>query len=289
MTRWFRRIRRSTEAAATVFCFHHAGGAASSFREWTSLVPDELELVPVQLPGRENRSGEQPYRRMDALVEGVLDAFADDLGDRLQRPFAFFGHSMGARVSFALAHGLAAAGLPGPTALFLSATPGPTVRDWKHAHQLPDEELLQHLSELGGLPETMLGAPELLRRMLPTLRADLELSEMSALDKRPRLAMPIHSFAGSDDRLATPARVLAWRLETTGEYLLHVLPGGHFFTWTHADRVVGRIVQAMHPPRCPDLSASALRPPWITGADHSDASLPGLPSTRFGGGGGVRS
>lgn len=243
MNRWYRRLRPAGEGRIRLFCFHHAGGGASSYTPWASRVPCGVDLFAVQLPGRENRSSELPFRRMDPLV----DALAEELRPVLEPPFAFFGHSMGARVSFALAHRLAELNRPEPDLLLLSGTPAPSVSDWKHAHRLPVDELLGHLTDLGGLPQAILGQPELLSRLLPTLRADLELSEMSPLDFAWRFDRPVLAFAGRDDRLATPPRVEAWREVTTGPFRLHVLPGDHFFNQTSVDTLVAHVARAMSP------------------------------------------
>jgi medium-chain acyl-[acyl-carrier-protein] hydrolase len=175
----------------------------------------------------------------------LVDALAEELRTVLDAPFAFFGHSMGARVSFGLAHRLAELERPGPALLLLSGTPGPSVRDWKHAHRLSESELIDHLTGLGGLPQAILDKPELLRRLLPTLRADLELSEMSRLEFGWKFDRPVVAFAGADDQLATPQRVGAWRTSTTGQFTLNVLPGDHFFNQTSIDTVVGHVVEAV--------------------------------------------
>lgn len=241
MTAWLRWSRRDARAAMTLFCFHHAGSGASSFQPWVSLVPAAVNLAFVQLPGRENRSAEPPFHRMAPLI----GALADAVQDALVPPFAFYGHSMGARVSFALAHHLAEHGLPEPETLFLSGTPGPPVRDWRHAHHLPDDDLVRHLDELGGVSDVVRQQPGLLRRLLPCIRADLQVSETCSIDYADRLTAPVHAFAGADDQLATPAMVRAWDGVTTGDFRFHIFPGGHFFTLTSARDVVDTVLAVL--------------------------------------------
>src|SRR5450432_2279276 len=92
MNEWLRWLRRKEDAQATLFCFHHAGSGASTFQDWAAPVPPAVNLGLIQLPGRENRSSQLPFRRMEPLVAALADAVQDEL----KPPYAFFGHSMGA-------------------------------------------------------------------------------------------------------------------------------------------------------------------------------------------------
>src|SRR4029453_18366937 len=60
---WTMCFRPQAAAALRVFCFHHAGGGASSYRAWAGELPAWLELCAIQLPGREGRLREKPYRQ----------------------------------------------------------------------------------------------------------------------------------------------------------------------------------------------------------------------------------
>ncbi|MEU7182802.1 MULTISPECIES: thioesterase II family protein [Streptomyces] len=242
MSKWVRRPARAAAGRAQLWCFHYAGGGASAFRQWTEHLPDWVDVRYVQLPGRENRYREPAYEAMAPLVKDL----ADELAPQLRPPFTFFGHSMGARVSFALAHELAARGLPGPAGLVLSGTPAPSVTDWRHAHHLGDEDLIEHLRELGGVPAEILRSAEILHLMLPVIRSDLKLSETSDLTSYPRrLDCPVLALAGAADAIAPPEKVDPWGKETDGPYRFEVLPGGHFFLQDQLRDVVRRVLGAM--------------------------------------------
>lgn len=249
MTSWLRRLRQAPGAAATLICFHHAGSGAASFSPWSRLLPDTIELACAQLPGRENRFRETPFRRMEPLVTALGEALRDELAE----PYFFFGHSMGARVCFALTHHLRDLGRPLPRALFLSGTPAPSIRDWNHAHQLSDPSLIAHMMELGGVPDSVAAAPHFLQTFLPCLRADLEVSEVGRLAYPEPLTCPVHALAGRSDPLATPERVRAWREATTGTFTFRTFAGDHFFPQTCGPEVVEWVVEQMEsspgPPR----------------------------------------
>jgi len=95
---WIDYLKPNPRANVRLFCFPYAGGGASIFRTWANDVPTGVEVCPVQLPGRESRLIEQPFTRLSSLVQALAQA----ISPYLDVPFAFFGHSMGALISFEL-------------------------------------------------------------------------------------------------------------------------------------------------------------------------------------------
>lgn len=226
LDRWIIRPRPNPRARLRLFCIAHAGGGASSFRGWGEALPAEVEVCPVQLPGRENRIMEPALDRLDLVVETLADA----LEPHGTLPFAVFGHSNGALIGFELARTLRARGRPGPLHLFASGRraphlppSGPPIR------HLPDREFLTELQELGGLPPALLEHQELLDLLVPTLRADVGLHETYALREEPPLECPITAYSGLADPKVSREHAEAWRMHTAGPFTLRLFPGGHFF------------------------------------------------------------
>src|SRR5579872_4769208 len=89
---WIRGFRPNPRATLRLYCFPYAGGTSMIYRNWQSSLPDCVEVCPVHLPGRGGRHHEPPYTNLSPLVEAVGAALLPHLG----KPFAFFGHSMGA-------------------------------------------------------------------------------------------------------------------------------------------------------------------------------------------------
>lgn len=215
----------NSETRLRLFCFPYAGAGASVFREWANGFPAEIEVIPVQLPGRESRIREAPLRRVEALVEILIGDFAN-----MDLPFAFFGHSMGALVSYELARKLRGDGKRAPVHLFVSARRAPSIPDDREPlHKLGDTELLEKLREFRGTPEEMFRYPELISFWLQILRADLESCEMYVYTDAAPLDCPISAFGGLEDPHVSREELLAWRDETTGSFRLHMFPGDHFF------------------------------------------------------------
>lgn len=239
----FISLRRQSEGIR-LFCFPYAGSGAGAFRDLPDALPGYIEPVVAVLPGREARFVEEPYRRMDTVTTHLADALLPWLGRR----FAFFGYSMGARVALALAQILLQQGMPGPEVLFVGGSPGPSLNIDVPGWEDSDDGLTAYLRGLGGVPPEVAAQPELLSLMLPTVRADLTVVATWPYHRYPVRA-PIHAFAGTEDTYASPARMKAWKAETSGWFRLTAMPGGHFFLHTHTQRVADQVTA--------DLSALA--------------------------------
>lgn len=212
-------------ARLRLFCFPYAGAGPSIFRAWSDDLPREVEICAIQLPGREGRFKEPPFRRLAPLVQ----ALATGIAPWLTIPFAFFGHSMGALVSFELTRELRRRGATTPVHLFLSGRRAPQVPEPDPLHMLPEPELLAKLRAMGGIPEVVLREPELVALFLPILRADLTVIEAVDVALEEPLECPISTFGGTQDGRASRADLEAWRQHTRRDFTLEMLPGGHFF------------------------------------------------------------
>lgn len=224
---WLRSFAPKSQARLRIFCFPYAGAGASVYRSLFDQVPEELEICPVQLPGRELRFAEPPFVSLDPLVA----ALHEELQPFLDKPYAFFGHSMGALISFELARALRHSGqAPGPVHLLVSGHRAPHLPDLRPpAHQLPDPQLLETLRRLEGTPEEVLRHQELLQILLPLLRADFAICETYTYLPQPPLACPISAFGGLWDPNVPCDAMRAWKQHTTGTYQVHFFAGGHFF------------------------------------------------------------
>ena len=224
---WFHCSVPRPDARFRLFCFPYAGGGINAFRSWTKHLTDDIELCSIQLPGRDVRFSEAPFTEMSELV----DQLARGLAPRFDRPYAFFGHSMGAIVAFELVRHVRREGLGLPVHLFVSARRAPTIPDPEpHCHELPDGEFVTQLvRRFDGIPRIVLENDELMNLVLPTLRADFKLLETYRYVPGEQLSQPLTVFGGTQDRFTTRDDLLAWNEMTRGAFQLHMVPGGHFF------------------------------------------------------------
>ncbi|WPZ32671.1 alpha/beta fold hydrolase [Thalassobaculum sp. OXR-137] len=222
---WIRPAQPRPDAALRLFCLPYAGGGASIYRTWGEALPDWLEVCAVQLPGREERIGEPAFRQVDRLLPVLLDR----LRPHLDRPYALFGHSMGAVIAYETARALEAEG-GGPVHLIVSGQRAPHLPlNRPPSYHLSEPAFQERLRVLNGTPAPVLQEPELMKMVLPLLRCDFELSETYRRQRAEPLACPITALGGRDDGEVDPAGVEAWRETTRGPAEIRMFAGDHFF------------------------------------------------------------
>ncbi len=222
---WLSIPRPNPAARVRLFCFPYSGAAASVFYPWADILPATIEVCPVQLPGHGTRLAEPLHDRLGPLVA----ALADGLAPYFDKPFAFFGHSMGALLSYELACLLRQQGRS-PVHLFVSGHGAPHLPDRNPPlHQLPDAQFVQKLRELNGTPEEVLRHAELLQLLTPILRADFAVCETYVYRAEPPLACSISAYSGLGDDYVNREELQGWSQRTAGAFSLRMFPGDHFY------------------------------------------------------------
>ena len=222
--RWF-RCYRQVPGGVPLFCFPHAGGAASYFHPWSALLAPGIEVRAVQYPGREDRADETYI----TSLSDVSDEIHAGLGSSLPDTFAFFGHSMGAVLAFEVARRIAREKGHGPARLFVSSQPAPPRRRRQDLHRAANPVLIAELRSQGGTDPRILEDGGALNLILPTMRADYMASETYRFEPGSPLSCDITAMTGDRDALYSPAEVAGWSAHTTGAFDLLVYPGGHFY------------------------------------------------------------
>ena len=224
---WLQRFANRPLAATRLFCFTPAGAGATAYRAWGSAAPQHVEVCAVQLPGRESRLRETAFTSIARLVDALVHALAP----HFDRPFAFFGHSMGALVAFELARALHAQGGPRPAHLMVSGRRPPHLAESDPLlHHQPDDEFIEQISRrYGGIPEEILREREVLEVFLPALRADITAIETHRFTPGVRLDCPIAAFGGEADARVWPHQLGEWQAHTSGPVQVRTYQGGHFF------------------------------------------------------------
>ncbi|MFE3140642.1 thioesterase II family protein [Streptomyces scopuliridis] len=214
------------EKPLNLFCFHHAGAGAMTFARWQRRVGTHISVIPVRLPGRETRLREP--RITDA--EELMDELGAHLGPLLDRPHAFYGHSLGALVAYRFALRRTTQGHPAPVAVAVGACNAPHLPTaFIDAIDPTDEWLLRTLTHWGDVPRYLLESPQWLRTTLATLRDDFRLARSLRAASGAPLPCPVPAFAGRDDVIAPPSGMRLWSRYTTAAFALRTVPGGHFF------------------------------------------------------------
>lgn len=239
---WFTSWPNATDQAGrvTLLCLPNAGAGASVYARWSSLLPPWIDLVGTALPGRESRLREPPLTSMDEVISRLGPA----VSAHVQEPFVLFGHSLGALISYELACWLGQHG-PQPELLVVSGRAAPHLaRRHGDIHDLDDGAFLTALHErYGGIPEALLGSPELRKIFLPSLRGDMSILELYQFRHHLPPGAELLVLGALDDPTTTPSELQAWSEMTTGSTTVEVFPdGGHFYTQTRARQVTETLV-----------------------------------------------
>jgi len=226
---WFAFHRPNPLANLRLFCFPFAGGSALTYRAWTGSLPTNIEVCPIELPGRGSRMRETLYKNIKPLVTDLAEA----LTLYQDKPFVFFGHSMGALIGFEIARLFGNQNRPGPVHLFVS---GHTAPQFGCAHDpiynLPEQLFIEELRKLEGTPEAVLNNSELMQLIIPMLRADFELNETYSYEPGSPLKCPISVYGGMHDKDVSQDKLEAWKEMTSADFTIQMFTGGHFFLQT---------------------------------------------------------
>jgi surfactin synthase thioesterase subunit len=223
---WLPYTKAIRSDAHILFCFPYGGGNPAFYQNWEVYLSDYFQICPVQLPGRGIRFSEPSYTDIRALVRDIVAAIQPYLSNR----FSFFGHSMGALVSFEVARLLQSKSLSLPENVFVSGYHAPHIPDpGRKIHHLPDDEFLDGIADMNGLPDELVQNREFLSVFLPALRADFTMCETYKYQSGEKLKSSIVALGGSDDPEAREEHLRKWQEQTIREFSLHILDGDHFY------------------------------------------------------------
>jgi surfactin synthase thioesterase subunit len=242
---WFRRFTTAAGNGPRLVCFPHAGGSATTYAQLARTLPADFDVVAVQYPGRQERYAEVPFTALGPLVEAVAEELARELASDPGRPYALFGHSMGALVAFETARLLTGGELPGPQRLFLSGRGGPDVRADVRRDLYDDDELLTEVRKLGGTDQSMLDDPDILEMVLPALRADYQALGTYRWQAGEPLAVPVTALIGDSDPMVPVETARTWREHTSGDFAFKVFPGGHFYLVDQVGQVAAAVTEGL--------------------------------------------
>jgi len=252
-TPWLAYSRINPAARLRLFCFPYAGGGALIYRGWPSLFPTTIDICPVQLPGRATRLSEPAFTRLAPAVSAIAEAIMP----LLDRPFALFGHSMGALISFELARWLRRERGISPVHLMVSGRHAPQLeKEELVPYDLPEPAFLEKVRYLNGTPTDVLKQPELLQLVVPLLRADFELCQSYDYSAEAPLDCSLTAFGGLQDCEVKRPDLDAWREHASGAFTVRMLPGDHFFLNTSQHLLNRVIVQELNQYLCAPPSGS---------------------------------
>lgn len=223
---WYLEYKKNPQAAIRLFCFHHSGGGASAFYPWVEHLSSNIEMIAIQLPGRENRFTEPMNNNLSDIVAKLTEGF------RIykDKPFFVFGHSLGALISFEFTKSIHQLYSLYPRHMVISATKAPHLPfRMKYLSHLGDKALKEELKIYNGIDERILSNDELLDLFLPIIKSDFSIYESyNFLESKP-IPCDILALSGAQDQTVTQEEILGWSTYTAGKFEHLFFPGKHFF------------------------------------------------------------
>ncbi len=240
--RAFVRKQERPHAKLQLFCFTFAGSSAQVFHGWSDYAPDWLEVSGFELPGHGPRMHE---KALDAHPEAAV-SIADTLEGKLDRPYAIFGHCLGAALGYEATRILRSRGAPQPVHFFACGARGPhygiPIAD---VESMEDDEFIQHLSETYAAPTEFLNHPEMRPLFLPMVRADARMTQNYRYTPGRPMDYEITAIAGEEDPYVQLEHLEGWRLHTTSKVTTRFYPGDHFFFMESAARLIEDFSKAL--------------------------------------------
>ena len=223
---WFEHLSRTGTPTFRVFCLPYAGGSADIYRGWQRWFPEQVDICLVHLPGRGKRVSEEPFTQLTPLVRTI----AAQIAGKIQVPYALYGHSMGALISFELGRELLGQEGRPPAHIFVSGCRAP---QWPKKEpptfNLPDDKFVCELKRLNGTPSEVLEHPEVRGLFLRILRADFELVDTYDYRCKDQLTCPITVYGGLKDEDVSEESCCAWQEQTSSTCKVQMFEGDHFF------------------------------------------------------------
>jgi surfactin synthase thioesterase subunit len=235
--RWFSPAEPPPQARIRLFLMPHAGSGAAAYRGWSRFLPADIGAQAVTLPGRQSRRAEPLPQDWETLLDDLHRAMVATLDD--ERPYAMFGHCIGATLAYRLAVRLEAHGDPPPSLLGMSGwAPKGFYRAPAGYDKLSMDEFGGLFKDLGAFPAELWADPDMLDLVLPPVIADFRVAAQYE-DDGAVVDCPLVSYAGqSDPLLVEPDAMMAWT-ERSRRYLgHHEYPGDHFYVSNHAPAVM---------------------------------------------------
>jgi medium-chain acyl-[acyl-carrier-protein] hydrolase len=232
---WTMAFKPNPQARMRLFCIPYAGAGASAYRDWHASIRDDVEVVGIQMPGRENRFSE-PH---PGSIDDIVGQLGEVIAQHADKPFVLFGHSLGALVAYELTRAFQQLRGPAPRHLIVSGTRAPRCpRRDEPIHQLDDDTFLERIKSFNGTPPSLLQDMELMKLFTPLLRADFRAAESYRYVDRGPVVCPVTVLGGDGDDGVPLDDLRAWSSMCRSSCDMHVFRGDHFFIHEHKAAVI---------------------------------------------------
>ena len=236
-------LTKNQNASINLFCFHYGGGSNTSFYPWISKIPNFVELIAVELPGR-GRNMSQPLL---TNVHDIVKLMTEEIKHYLDKPCIFFGYSVGSLICFELAKAMRKQNLQLPLHLILAGSMAPqTLHKRRRICHLDDVAFSEELKIYNGIPKEVLNEPSLMEMFLPIIRSDISIIENYNYSQNKPLDCNITTITGKNDPTVTIEDAQAWADHAMLSHNHYTLEGDHFFVKTKLQEVINIVLQTIN-------------------------------------------
>lgn len=233
--KWLLTFKKNPQARTRLIAFHHSGGGASAYFPWVKHLSPSVELIALQLPGREGRFQEPLLNRVEDIIHYVSKEFAL----YTDKPFFIFGHSLGALLSFEFAKSIQKTYSVSPHYIIVSASKAPHLPlRRKSFSQLGASSLKAELTLYGGISQEIIENEDLFDIFCPILKNDFSIAENYNYRKSEPLLCNMLALSGSQDQSVQEEEIVAWAQHIQGHFTHISFPGDHFFLKQHQPKIL---------------------------------------------------
>jgi medium-chain acyl-[acyl-carrier-protein] hydrolase len=238
------KYMKNSEPKSVLF-FPFAGGSGEVFAHWFKAFSVNFKPSYYTLPGRGCRYNEQPFDNIEEAANEIVRYVLNTM----REPYYFFGHSMGALITFELCRRLYFEHSIEVKAIFVSGHRAPNLPSLrKNLHLLDKESLFEELCLLGGFGNNVTLSD--IEPFLPTIYADLKLCECYVYKEKPPLPTKIIVLSGIDDQFMQRENISDWQKQSILPVEYHEIPGDHFYIHQHYKQIINIIEQQMNGGKC---------------------------------------
>lgn len=224
-----------------LFFLPHAGGSAKSYCSFKRFLPDELQVIPMELSGRFTRSSAPLLTDIESCVKDLIERHMDKI---VSGDYALFGHSMGTLLCTEIVRQVTEKKLPLPVHIFLSGrfAPDPKIKCFDNIDSITDKEIINFFDK-GGFSQTVpLYDTELKKQLDHILCSDVRMAEHYYISSdEVHFPCDITVLYGTEDKLLMDKDMNRWSDFSSRSCDLIPFSGGHFY-FNHHKQEICRII-----------------------------------------------
>lgn len=243
-SKWVDYYTEKKETAYRIFCLPFAGGAASKYSLWKKYMPNDIEIVPIQIPGRESRIKEPLEKDLVCLGDKIAEVIRDFESDG--KPFAIFGHSMGGILGFEVTKKLEEQECF-PQICFISSIDCISLKNTPSIDALDDQQMLAFISQYGAAEDLteLQKYPKFFQIFMRIIRGDFIMLQNYTINKKIKISTPIYAFYSDEDTVVNKKSMTEWKKMTKNSFGCRCFSGNHFYLFDKSKIVIDEIISCI--------------------------------------------